>query len=46
MNFSLDAAAKTAEVIGALAVVIGLLFVGLEIRGNTVPNNSLLRNHW
>ena len=36
MNFSLDAAAKTAEVIGALAVVVGLLFVGLEIRGNTV----------
>jgi len=36
MNFSLDSAAKTAEVIGAVAVVIGLLFVGLEIRTNTV----------
>jgi hypothetical protein len=32
MNFSLDAAAKAAEVVGALAVVVGLLFVGLEIR--------------
>ena len=36
MNFSLDSAAKTAEVIGAVAVVIGLLFVGLQIRSNTV----------
>ena len=35
MKFSLDTAAKTAEIIGALAVVVGLLFVGLEIRGNT-----------
>lgn len=36
MNYSLDAAAKAAEVIGAIAVVVGLLFVGLEIRGNTI----------
>ena len=36
MNLSLDSAAKTAEVIGAIAVVVGLLFVGVEIRGNTV----------
>jgi hypothetical protein len=36
MKFSLDSAAKAAEVIGAAAVVIGLLFVGLEIRTNTV----------
>ncbi len=36
MTFSLDSAAKTAEVVGAIAVVVGLLFVGLEIRGNTV----------
>jgi len=36
MSFSLDSAAKASEVIGAVAVVIGLLFVGLEIRANTV----------
>lgn len=36
MKFSLDSAAKAAEIIGAVAVVIGLLFVGLEIRANTV----------
>jgi hypothetical protein len=36
VKFSLDAAAKTAEIVGAVSVVIGLLFVGLEIRGNTV----------
>ncbi len=36
MKYSLDSAAKYAEVIGALAVVIGLFFVGLEVRGNTV----------
>jgi hypothetical protein len=36
MISSLDSAAKTAEVVGAIAVVAGLLFVGLEIRGNTV----------
>lgn len=31
----LDKAAKTAEIVGAVAVVIGLLFVGLEVRENT-----------
>lgn len=36
MKYSLDSAAKTAEIIGAIAVVVGLLFVGLEIRANTV----------
>ncbi len=36
MNLSLDSAAKIGEVIGAIAVVIGLLFVGFEIRGNTI----------
>ena len=36
MKFSLDSASKTAEIIGAISVVVGLLFVGLEIRGNTV----------
>jgi len=36
MKFSLDSAAKIAEVIGAIAVVVGLIFVGSEIRGNTV----------
>jgi len=36
MNISLDSAAKTAEIIGAVAVVVGLLFVGLEVRSNTV----------
>jgi len=36
MKFPLDSAAKTAEVVGAIAVVVGLLFVGSEIRGNTV----------
>lgn len=36
MKFSLDSAAKTAEVVGAIAVVVGLLSVGSEIRGNTV----------
>jgi hypothetical protein len=36
MAISLDAAAKIGEVVGAMAVVVGLLFVGLEIRGNTV----------
>ena len=35
-KMSLDSAAKVAEVIGAVAVVIGLLFVGFEIRANTV----------
>jgi len=36
MSSSLDSAAKLAEIVGAIAVVVGLLFVGLEIRGNTV----------
>lgn len=36
MKFSLDSAAKISEVVGAVAVVIGLLFVGLEIRANTL----------
>ncbi len=36
MKFSLDSAAKASEVIGAAAVIIGLLFVVLEIRANTV----------
>jgi hypothetical protein len=36
MKLSLDTAAKFSEVVGAVAVVIGLIFVGLEIRGNTV----------
>lgn len=36
MSASLDTAAKAAEIVGAIAVVVGLLFVGLEIRGNTV----------
>ena len=36
MGMSLDSSAKVAEVVGAVAVVIGLLFVGFEIRENTV----------
>ena len=36
MRFSLDSAAKIAEVVGAAAVIIGLVFVGVEIRENTV----------
>ena len=36
MKLSLDVAAKIAEVVGGVAVVIGLFFVGMEIRGNTV----------
>jgi hypothetical protein len=36
MKFSLDSAAKISEVIAAAAVIIGLLFVVLEIRANTV----------
>jgi len=36
MSFSLDTAAKTAEILGAISVVVGLLFVGFEIRGNTI----------
>lgn len=36
MSFSLDSAAKTSEVVGAIAVIVGLLFVGFEVRENTV----------
>ena len=36
MTFSLDSSAKIAEIIGAVAVVVGLFFVGFEIRENTV----------
>lgn len=36
MKLTLDAAAKISEVIAAAAVIIGLLFVVLEIRANTV----------
>jgi hypothetical protein len=36
MKISLDTAAKLAEVVGGVAVVIGLFFVGMEIRGNTI----------
>ena len=36
MNISLDSAAKAAEIAGAIAVVIGLIFVGFEVRSNTV----------
>ena len=36
MNFSLDSAAKMSEVVGAIAVIVGLLFVGFEVRDNTV----------
>ena len=36
MSFSLDSAAKVAEIIGAVAVILGLLVVGFEIRENTV----------
>jgi len=36
MKLSLDSASKSAEIIGAISVVVGLLFVGMEIRGNTV----------
>ena len=36
MSFSLDSAAKTSEIIGAIAVIVGLLFVGAQVRDNTV----------
>ena len=36
MNISLDSGAKAAEIAGAIAVVVGLIFVGLEVRSNTV----------
>ena len=36
MKTSLASAAQIAEIVGALSVVIGLLFVGVEIRENTV----------
>lgn len=32
---TLDKAAKIAEIVGAAAVIVGLLFVGLEVRENT-----------
>ena len=35
MSESLDRAAKIAEIIGAIAVVLGLIFVGFEIQENT-----------
>ena len=36
MRLSLDSAAKIAEVVGAVAVIIGLIFVVFEIRDNTI----------
>jgi len=36
MNFSLDSTARAAEIVGAIGVVVGILFVGFEIRENTV----------
>ena len=36
MKLTLDSAAKVAEVVGAVAVVVGLLFVVIEIRENTI----------
>ena len=36
MNISLDSGAKAAEIAGAIAVVVGLIFVGFEVRSNTV----------
>lgn len=36
MKFTLDSAAKVADVFGAAAVFVGLFFVVLEIRANTV----------
>ena len=35
MVMSLDRASKWAEIIGAITVVLGIIFVGLEIRQNT-----------
>lgn len=35
MSLSLDKASKTAEIVGAIAVVVGLYFVAVEIRENT-----------
>lgn len=35
-SLSLDSSSKIAEVISAVAVIIGLLFVGLELRENTI----------
>ena len=35
MKFSLDASAKTAEVIGAVAVVLSLIYVGYQVQQNT-----------
>ena len=35
-SLSLDSAAKVAEVVSAVVVIIGLLFVGFEVRENTI----------
>ena len=35
-SLSLDSSSKIAEVVSAVAVIIGLLFVGLELRENTI----------
>jgi hypothetical protein len=35
MKVPLDSLAKTAEIIGALAVVISLIYVGYQVRQNT-----------
>ena len=47
---TLDKASKIAEIVGAVAVIIGLFFVGLEVRDNTKAqrfNNtqSLVRDY-
>lgn len=36
MNISLDSTARAAEIVGAIGVVVGILFVGFEIRDNTI----------
>jgi hypothetical protein len=40
VRFSLDSAAKVGEITGAIAVIVGLLFVGLEIRVNTLAKEG------
>jgi len=35
-SLSLDSSAKLAEVVSAVAVIVGLLFVGFEVRENTI----------
>ena len=35
-SLSLDSSAKVAEVVSAVAVIVGLLFVGFEVRENTI----------